>query len=70
MSANDKEVKVGQIVEAQPNNVYKIELPTGEIVKGYASGRLRQNRINILIGDKVKFEVDEYGTNNRIIRRL
>lgn len=70
MSANDKPVEVGQIVEAQPNNIYKIELLDGTIVKGYAAGKLRQNRINLLIGDKVKFEVDEYGNNNRIVRRL
>lgn len=70
MSTSDKQVEVGLVIEAHPNNIYKIEKSDGIVVKGYLAGRLRQNRINVLIGDKVKFEIDEYGNNNRIIRRL
>ena len=70
MSKSNKEVRVGQIVEVHPNNIYKIDDFNGNIIKGYLAGRLKRARLSIIIGDEVKYEVDEYGNNNRITRRL
>lgn len=70
MLKNNKDVDVGYIEEIYPGNIYKIKTLDGRIIKGYLAGRLRRARISVLIGDKVKYDVDEYGAHNRITRRL
>ena len=58
------------VIERLPNLTYKIELDDGRIVRAFMSGRMKMNRISVLVGDKVEFEVDEYGANNRLTKRL
>lgn len=74
---NNKKVltKTGYVVEALPNTMFRVELndedssKEKEIVLAYLSGKMRLNRIRVLIGDKVEMEMDLYGGKARIVRR-
>jgi translation initiation factor IF-1 len=61
----------GVVTEALPNTLFKVR-HEGEDkeVLAYLSGRMRLNRIRVLIGDKVQLELDPYGGRARIIKRL
>ena len=68
------ETKIGYVVEALPNTMFRVRLDTTEgspeeIILAYLSGKMRLNRIRVLIGDKVEMEMDSYGGKARIIRR-
>ncbi len=60
----------GVVVEALPDTNFRIELPDGNIVLTYLSGKMRLHRIRILVGDKVELKLDQYGKRGRITRRL
>ena len=62
----------GIVIECLPNNLYKTELTDGKTVICYMAGRMRINKIRILLGDKVEIILDPYKgkTTNRIIKRL
>ena len=60
----------GVVVEALPNATFKVKLPNGHIVTAKISGKLRQNYIWVLPGDKVTVEVSVYDlTKGRITYR-
>jgi translation initiation factor IF-1 len=66
-----KKIVTGTVVEALPDTLFKVELAeTKEVVLAYLSGKMRFNRIRVLIGDRVKLEFDPYGGRARISRRL
>jgi translation initiation factor IF-1 len=64
---------LADVVEALPNLLYKVKLVDSDTeVLAYISGKMKVNKIKVLIGDKVEVILDPYkgkGTN-RIIRRL
>lgn len=57
---NDKLVIEGTITEAFPGAKFKVELQNGHELTGYASGKIRQRNIRILLGDRVKVELTPY----------
>ena len=60
----------GIVAEALPNANFKVKLENGHIVLAHISGKLRQNYIRILPGDKVTIEMSPYDlTKGRIIWR-
>ena len=60
----------GTIVETLPNAMFKVELENGHRVLAHISGKLRQNFIRILPGDKVTLELSPYDlSKGRIIWR-
>ncbi len=66
-----KPTSKGTVVEALPNTLFRVELEgSGEIVLAYLAGKMRMNRIRVLIGDKVELELEPYGGKARISRRL
>jgi len=66
----DKQVKDGVVVEAFPNTLFKVKTTDEEVpVLCFLSGKMRMHRIRVLIGDKVSYEVDEYGGKGKIIKR-
>ena len=70
MSKNDVIEIEGIVVEKLPNTMFKVELENGHQVLATISGRLRQNFIRILPGDKVTMELSPYDlTKGRIIWR-
>jgi translation initiation factor IF-1 len=44
--------------------------PEGELILAYLAGKMRMNRIRVLMGDKVEMVLDPYGGRARIVRRL
>ena len=66
-----KEIKEGIVIEAFPNALFKVKTAgDGNEVLCFLSGKMRLHRIRVLIGDKVAYEVDEYGGKGRINKRL
>ena len=60
----------GTVLEALPNAMFQVELENGHKVLAHISGKLRQNFIRILPGDKVKVELSPYDlTRGRITWR-
>lgn len=60
----------GIVIKALPNAVFTVELFNGEEVLAYISGKMRQNKISILQGDKVALELSPYDlTRGRIVFR-
>ena len=72
MSKNDGSIELeGIIVDVMPNQTFKVELENQHVVVCYTSGRLRQNRIRLVLGDQVKIEMTPYDmTKGRITYRL
>lgn len=68
---NDVLEMEGEIVEALPNQTFKVELENKFIITCYTSGRLRKNRIRLVLGDQVRIEMTPYDmTKGRISYRL
>ncbi|SCW37000.1 translation initiation factor IF-1 [Ruminococcaceae bacterium YRB3002] len=60
MSKEDVIEVEGIVDEALPNATFKVKLDSGHIVLAHLSGKLRQNYIKILPGDKVTMELSPY----------
>jgi len=60
----------GLVVEALPNTEFKVELVSGVIIHTYLGGKMKLNRIRVLVGDKVQVELNPYEGKSRIIKRL
>ena len=61
----------GTVVEALPNTLFRVELQDSkEVILAYLAGKMRMNRIRVLIGDRVELELDPYGGRARVTRRL
>lgn len=50
----------GTCLEILPNQMYKVELDNGHILVAYTAGRMKKNKIRVLMGDKVKVEMSPY----------
>ena len=70
--AKQEGIKIdGEVVDVLPNATFKVKLKSGAVILGYISGKMRQNEIRILDGDKVELEVSPYDlTKGRITRRM
>jgi len=54
-----------------PNQTFKVELDNGHIVNCYTGGKMRQFRIRLVAGDRVRIEMTPYDLEKgRITRRL
>ena len=60
----------GEIVEAFPNGMSKVQLDNGHEALGYTAGKMRRFRIKIFPGDRVKLELSPYDlSRGRIVYR-
>jgi|TARA_B100001123_G_C14810063_1_gene827931 translation initiation factor IF-1 len=60
----------GVVLELLPNAMFKVKLENDHEVLAHTSGKLRKNRIRVLVGDKVDVEMTPYDlTKGRIIYR-
>lgn len=68
---NDDTIKLrGSVEEVLPSAKFRIKLETGQIVIGHLAGKLRMNRIRIIVGDEVQVEFSPYDlTKGRVIYR-
>jgi len=60
----------GIVIELLPNAMFKVKLENNHEVLAHTSGRIRKNRIRVLVGDKVDVEMTPYDlTKGRIVFR-
>jgi translation initiation factor IF-1 len=60
----------GVVLELLPNAMFKVKLENDHVVLAHTSGKLRKNRIRVLVGDKVDVEMTPYDlTKGRIVYR-
>lgn len=62
---------MGTIIDKQPNAFFKVQVEGSDhIVLAQISGKMRKNRIRILVGDRVSVEMSPYDlTRGRITYR-
>ena len=61
MSKEDLIPAEGVVIDKQPNAFFKIRLNDSEhVVLAQISGKMRKNRIRILMGDRVSVEMSPY----------
>ena len=60
----------GTVEEVLPNSLFRVRLPSGDLLLAYLAGKMRLHRIRVLVGDSVELVTDPYGGRARIVRRL
>ena len=62
----------GTVAEVLPNSTFRVKVDNIEsIVLCYMGGRLKQNKIKVILGDRVKIEMSPYDlTKGRITYRM
>jgi translation initiation factor IF-1 len=61
MAKNDETLEFeGNIIEVLPNQTFKVELENGHVVNCYTGGKMRQFKIRLVQGDKVRIEMTPY----------
>ena len=60
----------GKVTELLPNAMFRVKLDNDHEVLAHTSGKMRKNRIRVLLGDKVTVEMTPYDlTKGRITFR-
>ena len=59
----------GTITEALPNTLFRVQVDDNGEILAYLAGKMRINRIRVLVGDRVELILDPYGGKGRIVRR-
>lgn len=72
MPKSDDVIKTeGTIIDILPNQTFKVELENKHVIMCYTGGKMRQFRIRLVMGDKVKVEMSPYDLQKgRITFRL
>lgn len=60
MAKEDLITSDGVVEEVLPNAMFRVKISQGPIILGHISGKMRQNKIQILAGDRVKIEMSPY----------
>ena len=60
MAKEDLITSDGVVEEVLPNAMFRVKMALGPVVLGHISGKMRQNKIQILAGDRVKIEMSPY----------
>ena len=61
----------GEITEVLPNQMFRVTLENGHQIVAYTGGKMRQFRIRLVQGDKVRVEMTPYDLEKgRITFRL
>ncbi|MFM9937594.1 MAG: translation initiation factor IF-1 [Novosphingobium sp.] len=61
----------GQVVELLPNAMFRVKLENEHEILGHTAGKMRKNRIRVLVGDEVLVELTPYDlTKGRITYRF
>lgn len=60
----------GKVEEVLPNAMFRVRINENHIITAVISGKMRQHRIQILAGDRVKVEISPYDmTRGRVTYR-
>ena len=61
----------GSIIDTLPNQTFRVELSNGHNIICYTGGKMRQNKIRLVQGDRVKVEMTPYDlSKGRIMFRI
>ncbi len=61
----------GTVVELLPNAMFRVKLENDHEILGHTAGKMRKNRIRVLVGDDVLVELTPYDlTKGRITYRF
>lgn len=71
MSKEDLIELDGEIIDVLPNQTFKVHSKVNDHeVIAYTGGRMRQNKIRLVIGDMVRVEMSPYDlTKGRLVHR-
>lgn len=70
MSKEDLIEFTGVVTELLPNAMFRVKLENDHIILAHTSGKMRKNRIRVLVGDTVTIEMTPYDlTKGRITFR-
>lgn len=70
MSKEDLIEFKGVVTEVLPNAMFRVKLENNHEILAHSAGKMRKNRIRVLIGDSVIVEMTPYDlTKGRIIFR-
>lgn len=70
MSKEDQIISEGVVDEVLPNAMFRIKLDDGPVILGHISGKMRQNKVQVLAGDRVRIEMSPYDlSKGRIVYR-
>lgn len=70
MPTEQEQIVEGEVIEALPNVMFRVELTTGETLIATLAGKMRIHRIKVLVGDRVLVKLDPYGGKGRVVKRL
>jgi translation initiation factor IF-1 len=72
MSKNDLLELTGRVEEVLPGNMFRVKVDNmPNLLLCYLGGKLKQNKIRIILGDSVRLEVSAYDlSKGRITYRL
>lgn len=72
MAKDDLIELTGSIEEVLPGSMYRVKIDDmAAVITCYTGGKLKQNKIKIILGDRVRVEVSTYDlTKGRVIYRL
>lgn len=71
MSKEDIIQVEGNIVEVLPNQTFKVQLDNEHVITCYTGGKMRQFRIRLVQGDRVRVEMTPYDLDKgRITYRI
>ena len=60
----------GEVTEALPNTMFRVKLDNDHELLAHLSGKMRRNRIRVLVGDRVQVELSPYDlTKGRMVYR-
>ena len=60
MSKNDYMTITGVVEELLPGSMFRVRLENDHVVIAHLSGKMKKNRIRIILGDSVDVEVSIY----------
>ncbi|ETB63791.1 TPA: translation initiation factor IF-1 [Candidatus Nomurabacteria bacterium] len=70
MIKDNENIVTGIVTEALPNTLFRVDIGNDKIIISYLSGKMRMNRIKVLVGDRVEVLLDPYGGKGRVIKRM
>jgi len=60
VAKEDQISMMGKVEEVLPNAMFRVKLENEHTILGHISGKMRQNKIQILLGDTVRVEMSPY----------
>lgn len=60
MAKEDLMEFLGEVIEVLPGTTFRVKLENDHVIIAHTSGKMKKNRIRVLVGDKVNVEMTTY----------